>query len=145
VRKYGSHSSYALLAKSPKPVMNLPEISCTYGFSLKNRYSTGDKVAILTITCQTGVHIFSITFMGAVVVPILPDFHRPKSEMYSAIRNQELFVSSSQLSSWKDINLNILRRILDEDFHFLYRNKSLVYDPFDLARKNLLVAEDDLA
>ena len=65
-----------LLGKSPKTYESVnKEIQALIAFLEKKEIYPGDKVAILSLNMPNwGIAYFSITFMGAVVVPILPDF-----------------------------------------------------------------------
>jgi long-chain acyl-CoA synthetase len=47
----------------------------------KNGIERGDRVALLSANMPNwGISYFAITFMGAVVVPMLPDFHETEIE-----------------------------------------------------------------
>ncbi|MBE3086808.1 MAG: AMP-binding protein, partial [Bacteroidetes bacterium] len=76
LRKFGKHNAYAFVGEEPKSYETVnKEILALMAFLEKNGICPGDKVAILSSNMPNwGVTFFSITFMGAVVVPILPDF-----------------------------------------------------------------------
>ncbi len=150
VRKYGSHNSYAFVGEKPKTWdESSREISALTAFLEKAGIKPGDKVALLSNNMPNwSSAYFSITFMGAVVVPILPDFSA--TEVGNILRHsgaKAIFVSSSQLPKLEDNKSEELKTgILVEDFSVLFSaNKSLVYDPSARPEKKYDVAEDDLA
>jgi len=71
---------------------------------ISNGISKGDKVALLSENMPNwGVAYFAITYFGAVVVPILPDFH--PSDVYHIIKHSEakaIIVSDKHLSTIED-------------------------------------------
>jgi long-chain acyl-CoA synthetase len=150
VRKYGSHNSYAFVGEKPKTYNeSAREISAVTAFLEKTGIQPGDKVAILSNNMPNwSSAYFSITFMGAVVVPILPDFSSTEvGNILSHSESRAIFVSSSQLSKLEGYKSEYLKTgILIEDFSLLFSgNKSLVYDPSARPEKTYDVAEDDLA
>ena len=152
VRKYGSHNSYSFVGEKAKDMdMNPQERSVhLHAFLEKTGIKPGDKVALLSNNMPNwSSAYFSITFMGAVVVPILPDFSATEvGNVLSHSGAKAIFVSSSQLSrSLKDYKSEELKTgILIEDFSVLFsENKSIVYDPSAQPEKTYDVAEDDLA
>ncbi len=150
VRKYGSHNSYAFVGEKPKTYNeSAREISALTAFLEKTGIQPGDKVAILSNNMPNwSSAYFSITFMGAVVVPILPDFSSTEvGNVLSHSESRAIFVSSSQLSKLEGYKSEYLMTgILIEDFSLLFSgNKSLVYDPSARPEKTYDVAEDDLA
>jgi long-chain acyl-CoA synthetase len=82
----------------------------------------GDKVSILSENKpQWGISYFAITSMGAVAVPILPDFH--STEVHHIIRHSEskaIFVSSKLRGKLEDADLpDLATIILIDDFILL--------------------------
>ncbi|KKK86705.1 hypothetical protein LCGC14_2760590, partial [marine sediment metagenome] len=79
----------------------------------------GDKVAILSTNMPNwGIAYFAITFMGAIVVPMLPDF-LPK-ELENILVHSEsraIFVSEGLMPKLKDVNAPTLEHTIPiEDF-----------------------------
>jgi len=74
----------------------------------------GDKVAILSTNMPNwGVAFFSISVLGAVIVPILPDFH--ENEITTIIEHSEakvMFVSTGLFSSINDEAKQLLDNII---------------------------------
>jgi len=83
---------------------------------------SGDRVAILGENCPSwGIAYLSITTMGAIVVPILPDFH--PSEVGHILRHSEarvLFVSERFYYKVEDFDLATLQSVvLLDDFSII--------------------------
>jgi long-chain acyl-CoA synthetase len=150
VRKYGSHNAYAFVGERPKTYDDSArEISTLTALLEKTGIKPGDKVALLSSNMPNwSSAYFSITFMGAVVVPILPDFSTTEVGnvlIHSGAR--AIFVSSSQLPKIEGFKSQELKTgILIEDYSILFsENKSFAYDPSAKPVKTYDVAEDDLA
>ena len=150
VRKYGSHNSYAFVGEKPRTYNeSAKEISALTAFLEKLGIKPGDKVAILSNNMPAwSSAYFSITFMGAVVVPILPDFSANEvGNVLSHSGARAIFISSSLLPRIEDYKSEDLKTgILIEDFSVLFsENKSIVFDPSARPEKKYEVAEEDLA
>jgi long-chain acyl-CoA synthetase len=150
VRKYGSHNAYAFVGERPKTYDDSArEISTLTALLEKTGIKPGDKVALLSSNMPNwSSAYFSITFMGAVVVPILPDFSTTEVGnvlIHSGAR--AIFISSSQLPKIEGFKSQELKTgILIEDYSILFsENKSFAYDPSAKPVKTYDVAEDDLA
>jgi long-chain acyl-CoA synthetase len=83
---------------------------------------TGDRVAILSENKpQWGIAYFAVTTMGALAVPILPDFH--PTEIHHIIRQSEckaVFVSPRLFEKLEDLESNPLTSvILIDDFSLI--------------------------
>ncbi|MCK9204401.1 MAG: AMP-binding protein [Bacteroidales bacterium] len=110
---------------------------------------SGDKVVILGANQPNwAIAYYAITFMGAVVVPLLPEFLT--GEIAALIDHSEakaIFVSENLLTKLKDTRSKFLCNILKiEDFSSL--NPSFGSPVFDLnikSEKQYQVKEDDLA
>ena len=101
----------------------------------ENGISKGDKVVLLSQNMPNwAVAYFGITYFGAIVVPVLPDFH--KSDVHHILRHSEakaVFVSDAHLSTIEeDENSNIkfvikldTLEIVDELTHTNYISKSI--------------------
>lgn len=74
----------------------------------------GDKVAILSTNMPNwGVAFFSISILGAVVVPILPDFHA--NEVKTIIEHSEakiMFVSANLYGSVNEDTSNLINKLI---------------------------------
>ena len=83
-----------------------------------NGIKKGDKVVLLSENMPNwGVAYFAVTYFGAVIVPVLPDFH--VSDVHHIIRHSEaktVFVSNKHLSTIEELNnsqLNFVIRLDD--------------------------------
>jgi long-chain acyl-CoA synthetase len=109
----------------------------------------GNKVAILSTNMPNwGIAYFAITFMGAVVVPILPDFS--PDEVANVLDHSEtktIFVSSGLLGKTENYKSDFLKnRIMIEDFSLLTNdNTSFQFDPDATPSIRYNVNEDDIA
>lgn len=150
VRKYGDQNSYAFVGEKPRTYNDsATEISALMAFLEKLGIKPGDKVALLSNNMPNwSSAYFSITFMGAVVVPILPDFSATEvGNVLSHSGAGAIFISSALLQRLEGFKSDDLKTgILIEDFSVVFsENKSIVFDPSARPEKNYDVAEDDLA
>ena len=150
LRKFGKHHAYAFVGEEPKTYETVnKEIRALIAFLEKNGICPGDKVAILSLNMPNwGVAFFSITFMGAVVVPILPDFS--STEVINVIEHsgaKALFISNSLLSRIEGFKSEDLKTaILMEDFSLINSEKGpFKFDSSALPVNNYEVEEEDLA
>jgi long-chain acyl-CoA synthetase len=150
LRKFGKHNAYAFVGEEPKTYEAVnKEVLALIAFLEKNGVSPGDKVAILSLNMPNwGIAFFSITFMGAVVVPILPDFSN--TEVANVLEHsgaKAIFISTSLLSrieGYKSENLKTAIQV--EDFSIIFSEKdSGKFDPSELPEKYYTVEEEDLA
>jgi long-chain acyl-CoA synthetase len=148
--KFGNQNAYAFVGEKPKTYEAVnKEIKSVIAFLEKNGISSGDKVAILSLNMPNwAVAYFSITFMGAVAVPILPDFS--VIEVANVLEHsgaKAMFISNSLLSRIEGFKSDILRTtILIEDYSLIDDAKgSGKYDPEALPEKEYTVDEEDLA
>ncbi|MCX6260516.1 MAG: AMP-binding protein [Bacteroidia bacterium] len=150
VRKYGSHNSYAFVGEKPRTYNDSArEISALTAFLEKLGIKPEDKVALLSNNIPNwSSAYFSITFMRAVVVPILPDFSATEvANVLSHSGAKAIFISKSLLPRLEGFKSDDLKTgIFIEDFSILFsENKSIVFDPSAHPEKTYDVAEDDLA
>ena len=109
----------------------------------------GDKVAILSLGLPNwGASYYAITFMGAIAVPILPDFH--PDEVRNILEHAEvkvIFFSANQQSKVDAVPAGIAsNRIRIEDFSMKSPEPGdPVFDPAAEPEKENTVEEDDLA
>ncbi len=121
------------------------EINKLKALLVRHGVKKGDRIAILSANMPNwGISFFAITFIGATVVPLLPDFH--ESELENILKHSGssgIFVSDRlrhkiEHLDCKDISLCI--RI--EDFSV---QKSIVDNPELIVPDSSLVEEEDLA
>ncbi len=150
LRKFGKRNAFAFAGEEPKTYETAnKEIQALIAFLEKNGICPGDKVAILSLNMPNwGVAYFSITFMGAVAVPILPDFSN--TEVANILEHsgaKAIFISTSLLSRIEGFKSENLRTaILIEDFSMIFSEKgSAKFDSSALPVKKYNVEEENLA
>jgi len=150
LRKFGKCNAYALVGESPISYEAADkQIKSVMAFLEKNRIEPGDKVAILSSNMPNwGIAFFAVTFMGAVAVPILPDFSN--TEVNNVITHsgaRALFVSTSLLAKSQEIvSEDLFLRILIDDFSLISGDSALSpYIPGTVPVKKYDIAESDLA
>jgi long-chain acyl-CoA synthetase len=150
LRKFGKHHAYAFVGEEPKTYETInKEIQALIAFQEKIGICPGDKVAILSLNMPNwAVAYFSITFMGAIVVPILPDFSG--TEVANVLEHsgaRAIFISNSLLSRIEGFKSDDLKTaILIENFSLIFsENSSAKYDLAALPAKIYNIEEEDLA
>ncbi|MGD0342420.1 MAG: AMP-binding protein [Bacteroidales bacterium] len=146
----GHSRAYAFVGEEPITWETVHrQIDALTAFLEKISICPGDRVAILSTNMPNwAIAYFSITFMGAVVVPILPDFS--VTEVTNVLEHSEtkaIFISSGllpRIEGFKSENLKTA--ILIEDFSLIFSEKnSIKFDPDASPAKRYDVKEEDLA
>ena len=150
VRKFGDHNSYTFVGEKPRTYNeSAREIRALMAFLEKLGIGPGDKVAILSNNMPNwSSAFFSVTSMGAIVVPVLPDFSVTEvSNVLTHSGARILFISSSQINKIEEFKSDELETvILMEDYSILSpENKTAAFDPSSEPVKHYDVKEDDLA
>jgi long-chain acyl-CoA synthetase len=105
----------------------------------------GDKVAILSRNMPNwGIAFFAISSIGAVVVPLLPDFH--KNEIQNILVHSEtkaIFVSKLMYSKIEQEAENLLKTIIYSD-DFTIKKENTITESDEIITKPI-VNESDLA
>jgi long-chain acyl-CoA synthetase len=150
LRKFGDRNAYSFVGEEPKSYATVNKDSqALMAFMENNGICPGDKVAVLSNNMPNwGMTFFSITFMGAIVVPILPDFS--SKEVGNVIEHsgaKAIFISKALLPRIEDYKSDDLKMaILIEDFSFVFSESGAV--GFDISAcpvKKYDIQEDDLA
>ena len=150
VRKYGGCDAFAFVGEKPKTYSEvLNDINAVSAFLEKHGVVKGDRVALLSSNMPNwGIAYFAITFMGAIVVPILPDFLIV--EVGNVLYHSgavAIFVSTNLVPKIEGPNPESLKiKILIDDFSII--NSDIVKDIFDPSAKPVNeynVEEDDVA
>ena len=150
LRKFGKCGAYAFVGEEPKSYESAnKEIIALMAMLEKNGICSGDTVAILSSNMPNwGVAYFSITFMGAIAVPVLPDFSATEvANILDHSGAKAIFISTSLLSRIEGYKSEDLKTIiLIEDYSLLLSEKgSAEYDLSVLPIGNYEVNEDDIA
>ncbi len=150
LRRHGNRTFLSFVDEKPVTYYEANQrILATISFLEKLGVKQGDKVAILSSNMPNwGISYLAITFMGAVAVPLLPDFQI--SEVKTVLTHSEtksIFVSEGLLAKLDEEARRDLKNIIKiEDFSVLQTEN--VNPSFDLAEEpsgEYKVEEDDLA
>jgi len=120
VRKYGNRDALAYVGKTPLTYSETNRnIRALMAYMERLGVEPGDKVAILSSNMPNwGIAYLAIASMGAVVVPLLPDFH--PNEVRNILNHSEsktLLVSQGLRSKAPSMEESFLKHILNiEDF-----------------------------
>ncbi len=118
--QFGQRNALALVGKQPITYLEAnKQIMATMAFLEKMGIQPGDKVAILSTNQPNwGIAYYAITFMGAVVVPLLPEFL--PVEILSLLEHSEtrvVFASEGLLPKMVGITTDYLQEVIKiEDF-----------------------------
>lgn len=150
LRKFGKSNAYAFVGEEPRTYETVnKDIKALIAFLEKTGVCPGDKVAILSLNMPNwGVAFFSVTFMGAVVVPVLPDFSPTEvANILEHSGSKALFISNSLLSRIEGFKSETLKTIIQiEDFSLmLSEENSAKFVPSAVPSKEYEIEEDDLA
>ena len=149
VKKYGKRDAMAFVGENPISYEAVNEkMLSVMAFLEKNGIAQGDKVSILSTNMPNwGITYFAIVSMGAVVVPILPDFS--PSEIGNVISHsgaRVIFVSSSLLQKLNEIEAPELEiKVLIDDFSLIGNGSPLSYNEAARPAKKYLITETSLA
>jgi long-chain acyl-CoA synthetase len=150
VEKFGSYNALALVGEKPLTYDEVNrQINGLMKFLEELAVEPGEKVAILSANLPNwGIAYFAITFMGAVAVPLLPDFL--PSEIEHILNHSEakvLFISEKLNSKINDIEVGTMKHMIRvEDFTLISENNDKpVFNAASVCKKNYPVNEDDLA
>jgi long-chain acyl-CoA synthetase len=150
LKKHGNKNAYAFVGEEPKTYEQVNrEIQALTAFLEKKGIAPGDKVAILSSNMPNwGIAFFSITFMGAVAVPILPDFS--VTEVKNVLDHSEakaIFISNPLLNKLEGYKSEDLKTVIQiEDFSIT--GESDLFGGFDITAVptgSYQVNEEDLA
>jgi len=150
VEKFGSYNAMALVGEKPLTYNEVnQQINGLMRFLEDLDIQPGDKVAILSTNLPNwGIAYFAITFMGAVAVPLLPDFL--PSEIENILNHSEakaIFISEKLSSKIQNVKTDFLKyQIGMEDFRLITDlTDSPVYSATNVYRKSYTVDEENLA
>jgi len=150
VENFGTYNAMALVGEKPLTYNEVnQQINGLMHFLEALNIQPGDKIAILSTNLPNwGIAYFSITFMGAIAVPLLPDFL--PSEIENILNHSEakaIFISEKLNSKLKDLNAASLKYLIKvEDFSLIKElAEKPIYDKTAVPQKAYRVEEDDLA
>jgi len=150
VQKHGNSMAYSFAGEEPITYFAAAaRIRALSAFLEKAGVARGDRVAILSTNMPNWpIVYFSITFIGAVAVPVLPDFSG--TEVFNVLEHSEakvVFVSSGllyKIESSRPVTVKSLIQI--EDFSIISTdNEPVLFDASALPSENYEVEEEDIA
>lgn len=151
VRKFGKRDAFAFAGEKP---MSYESVSIAVKSAIahleKIGVRPGDRVAILGNNMPNwGISYYAVTFMGAVAVPILPDFSNTETaNVLSHSEAKIIIISRNLLPKIEDYKSDTLSAIiLMDDFSIQYSSdgSSLTYDPVTVPAGSYDPEEEDLA
>ncbi|MCU0460467.1 MAG: AMP-binding protein [Bacteroidales bacterium] len=150
IRRCGKSRAYAFVGEEPITYEEAGrKIQALSAFLEKADIHPGDRVALLSTNMPNWpLAYFSVTFMGAVIVPILPDFS--VTEVANVLEHsgaRAIFISSGLVSRIEGFRSENLKTVISlEDFSIVSSEKNLSgFDPGATPSQNYDVKEDDLA
>ncbi len=150
IRKHGNRPAMALVGENPITYNELDQrIRAVIAWLEKLGFKQGDKIAILSASIPNwGVSYYAITFMGAVVVPLLPDFH--PTEIRNVLEHsgaKAIFVSGGLHSKINDLSPEQMPvRIRIENFTFFDTvSQPAAFNPEAVPAYSYEVSPDTLA
>ncbi len=145
---YSDRPALAFVAETPITYHDFYErVLAVAALLEKSGVKPNDRVALLSANMPNwGVAYFAITWMGAVVVPLLPDFS--KQEVENVLEHSEakaLFVSRALIAKVEKLKMAHLKtRIHIEDFS-VCKGKEVMFKLGEKPQKEYAVEEDMLA
>lgn len=150
VEKFGNCNAMALVGQTPFTYNEVySNIQALIVFFEKLGVKPGDKIALLSTNMPNwGMAYYATTFMGAVVVPMLPDFS--EYEIENILRHSEaklVFVSKGLLPKIKNLDIDSLHhKLAIEDFSLISSNKNEInFDSSLIPECKYEVNEEDMA
>lgn len=148
IKSFGKRNALAFVGEKPISYEGINEkVLSVMAFLEINGIVPGEKVSILSTNMPNwGITYFAIASMGAVVVPILPDFS--SVEVANVINHsgaKVVFVSSSLLNKLEGINAPELKiQVLIDDFTPIGNTSQVLYNELARPAKKYSVSETDL-
>jgi long-chain acyl-CoA synthetase len=145
---YSDRPALAFVAETPITYHDFYErVLAVAALLEKSGVKPNDRVALLSANMPNwGVAYFAITWLGAVVVPLLPDFS--KQEVENVLEHSEakaLFVSRALIAKVEKLKMAHLKtRIHIEDFS-VCKGKEVMFKLGEKPQKEYAVEEDMLA
>ncbi len=150
ILKHGNRPAYAFAGENPITFETAAKHIRSVSALLQSAgVEKGDRVALLSANMPNwAIAFFSITSMGAVVVPVLPDFSVTEvSNILEHSGAKVIFISSGLLHRIEGAKPeNLETGILIEDFSIIFSKKDSVrFDSDAVPAKDYVVEEEDLA
>lgn len=149
VSGFADRPAYAFVGEKPITYKEVSDKAAAVVAMLeKLGVKPGDKVGLLSSNMPNwGVVFFAITSMGAVVVPMLPDFS--KLEISNVVEHSDMeaiFVSKSLSNKISETENNKIKHVIGiEDFSLTGSESGVKFDPDAVPAKTYDVKETDMA
>jgi len=150
LKRFGECNAMALVGHKPQTYNEVnSNIQAIIAFYEKLGLKPGDKIALLSTNMPNwGMAYYATTFMGAVVVPMLPDFSTPEIE--NILKHSEakaIFVSKGLLPKLKEIKSDSLQyKIAIEDFGLIdSTDEEHAFQLGNVSSETYDVGEEDMA
>lgn len=148
--RFANCNAYSFVGEQPRTYSeSFSEIRALMSLLEKLEIKPGDRVAILSTNMPNwSSAFFSITFMGAVAVPILPDFSGDEvANILDHSETKAIFVSSSLRPKLDDYRSKSLLTIISIEDYTVFSNigEDLFFVPGADPVNEYFVKEDDLA
>ena len=147
---FGDRNAYAFAGEKPI-IYNeaFRRMNAISSLLEKAGVAKGDRVALLSGNMPNwAIAYFGVTFMGAIVVPILPDFSLNEVSNVLTHSEAKVIFISSQLIPKLDRNCseNLRTAIITDDFSVLFSDdESLTYNSSDVPTLEYKVDQEDIA
>ncbi len=148
--KFREQNALSFVGESPMKYKDVDNnINALIAYLEDKGIKQGDKVAILSSNMPNwGIAYFAITFMGAIAVPLLPDFHT--NEIKNILNHSEskiLFVSKNLKHKIDNFSNDSLKTVIDIDNFSSNtdKNQSNSFNINNKPQKTYKVNEEDLA
>lgn len=149
LKKFGDRVAYSFSDDTPETYNHIDKkVRSIIAFLEQNDIKKGDRVAILSLNMPNWAAVFhAITFMGAVAVPVLPDFSPGEiKNVLEHSASKAVFVSSNlaqKIEKYRPANFKI---ISIENFSFIAAaDGSSEYTASNQWKGDYNIEEDDLA
>ncbi len=148
VENYPDRPAYAYVGEEPVTYSNVNDkVDALISLLERSGIEKGDKVGLLSANMPNwGITYFAITSMGAVVVPMLPDFSLTEisnvidhSDMKALFVSELLYKKVVESDVAPDLIINI------HDFSSFRSDSEITFNEDDEPRKKHVVHENDLA
>lgn len=150
VKKYADRPALAFVGEDPISYAQFDKKRLAVKSLLENlNIQAGDRVALLSTNMPNwGITYFAIVSMGAIVVPILPDFSEYEVDnILTHSESKAIFVSNGlkgKISNYQKETL--AHRILIEDYSMLKSDQAkVIFKEASIPKRKYTIAEDDLA
>lgn len=150
VEKHSEREAMSFVGEKPMKYCEVDQkVKALISFLEQNNINHGDKVAILSSNMPNwGISYFAITFIGAVAVPMLPDF--TTNEITNILNHSEakaIFVSDNLSHKLDGVTNEYLTTVISiEDFSVISSKKNIItFNDNATPKLNHLVEEEDIA